>query len=89
MSCNQNVNLVERLLEPFLKVDEKSFRCSVIRRHDFYLNDIVNILDTAVFPCSLIWSRQRTYRNGAKSFDQICLDCSEFLNLDISSVVVF
>jgi hypothetical protein len=57
---DQDVNLLEELFEVFLEVLEELIGLPVAGRDDLYFDDIVDEIDAAIFPRTLIRSRLRT-----------------------------
>ncbi len=89
MSCDQNVDLLERCFEAFFEVFEESCGRPIICGNDFYLDDVVNVFHAAVFPSSLIRGRQRTDSDCAKGIDQFFLYLPDFLGLDVLASLYF
>ena len=89
MGSDQNINLPERYFKTLFEVFEEFLCYPIARSYDFDLDDVVDVLDTAVLPGSLIRRGPGTHGDGAKHANEFFLDSLDLLRFNFLAVVVF
>ena len=86
---DENIDLPKGFLKTLFEILEELLGGPIVGGHDFDLDDVVDVLDTAVLPGSLIRRGPGTHGDGAKHANEFFLDSLDLLRLNFLAVVVF